>query len=629
MARTPIPADKAGYGAFEQLRERSEAAVREIVEEAQSPSVVGEAKKFGDLYASFMDESRVEALGAAPLADDLALVDTVAEIGDVLRVTGQLQRGGLSGFYGVFVDSDPGNPERYLVMIQQGGIALPDESYYREDHFAPIRDAYVVHVERMFTLAGLDDAATRARRVFDLETEIAQRHWDNVATRDREKSYNLMTWEGASELFASGVSDSSRLVGLERWIDAFDAPVGAFDEVVVRQPSFLRELGGLFDAARLDAWRDWLRWQVIRGYASYLSTPFVEAQFDFYGRTLTGAPELRERWKRAVSLVEGVLGEAVGRVYVERHFPPSAKARMDELVANLVAAYRESISTLAWMTAATRQRALDKLEAFTPKIGYPVTWRDYSTLEIDPTNLIANVRAANEFEFRRELAKIGAPIDRDEWFMTPQTVNAYYNPGYNEIVFPAAILQWPFFDEARDDAANYGGIGAVIGHEIGHGFDDQGSKIDGTGKLTDWWDPADREAFEARTKLLIEQYNELVPAETPGQHVNGSLTIGENIGDLGGLGIAWKAYLLSLDGKPSPVIDGLSGAQRFFLSWAQVWQYHARPEEVARHLAIDPHSPPEFRCNQIARNIAEFYEAFDVKEGDALWLDPERRVTIW
>jgi putative endopeptidase len=302
---------------------------------------------------------------------------------------------------------------------------------------------------------------------------------------------------------------------------------------------------------------------------------------------------------------------------------------MDELVANLVAAYRESISTLAWMTAATRQRALEKLEAFTPKIGYPVTWRDYSTLEIDPTNLIANVRAANEFEFRRELAKIGAPIDRDEWFMTPQTVNAYYNPGYNEIVFPAAILQWPFFDEARDDAANYGGIGAVIGHEIGHGFDDQGSKIDGTGKLTDWWDPADREAFEARTKLLIEQYNELVPAETPGQHVNGSLTIGENIGDLGGLGIAWKAYLLSLEGATPPVIDGLSGAERFFLSWAQVWQYHARPEEVARRLAIDPHSPPEFRCNQIARNIEEFYEAFDVKEGDALWLDPERRVTIW
>jgi putative endopeptidase len=629
MARTPIPADKAGYGTFEQLRERSEAAVREIVEEAQSPSAAGEAKKFGDLYGSFMDESRVESRGATPLADDLALVDTVAGIGDVLRVTGQLQRGGLSGAYGVFVDSDPGDPERYLVMIQQSGIALPNESYYREDRFAPIRDAYVVHVERMFTLAGLDDAATRARRVFELETEIAQRHWDNVATRDREKSYNLMTWEGASELFASGVSNGSEPVGLDQWIAAFDAPEGAFAEVVVRQPSFLRELGGLFDVARLDAWRDWLRWQVIHGYAPYLSTPFVEEQFDFYGRTLTGAPELRERWKRAVSLVEGVLGEAVGRVYVERHFPPAAKARMDELVANLVAAYRESISTLAWMTAPTRHRALEKLEAFTPKIGYPVKWRDYSTLEIDPTDLIANVRAANEFEFRRELAKIGAPIDREEWFMTPQTVNAYYNPGYNEIVFPAAILQFPFFDETRDDAANYGGIGAVIGHEIGHGFDDQGSKIDGTGKLTDWWDPADREAFEARTKLLIEQYNELVPAETPGQHVNGSLTIGENIGDLGGLGIAWKAYLLSLEGATPPVIDGLTGAERFFLSWAQIWQYQARPEEVARRLAIDPHSPAEFRCNQIARNIDEFHEAFDVKEGDALWLEPDRRVTIW
>jgi putative endopeptidase len=629
MARTPIPADKAGYGAFEALRERSEAAVREIVEEARSSSTVGDAKKFGDLYASFMDESRVESLGATPLADGLALVDTVVGIGDVLRVTGQLQRSGLSGAYGVYVDSDPGDPERYLVMIHQGGIALPDESYYREERFAPIRDAYVAHLERMFLLAGFNDADSRARRVFELETEIARRHWDNVATRDREKSYNLMTWEGATELFASGLSDGAERVGLEQWIDAFDAPAGAFDEVVVRQPSFLRELGGLFDAARLDAWRDWLRWQVIRGYASYLSTPFVEAQFDFYGRTLTGAPELRERWKRAVSLVEGVLGEAVGRVYVERHFPPSAKARMDELVANLVAAYRESISTLSWMTAATRERALEKLEAFTPKIGYPVKWRDYSTLDIDPTDLIANVRAANEFEFRRELAKIGAPIDRDEWFMTPQTVNAYYNPGYNEIVFPAAILQWPFFDEARDDAANYGGIGAVIGHEIGHGFDDQGSKIDGTGKLTDWWVPADREAFEARTKLLIEQYDELVPAETPGQHVNGSLTIGENIGDLGGLGIAWKAYLISLGGATPPVIDGLSGAQRFFLSWAQVWQYHARPEEVARRLAIDPHSPPEFRCNQIARNIDEFYEAFGVTEGDALWLEPDRRVTIW
>jgi len=487
----------------------------------------------------------------------------------------------------------------------------------------------VVHIQRMFELAGLDDASGRAKRVFDLETEIAHRHWDNVATRDSEKTYNPMAWDSARDLFASGVPSGSDAVSLDQWASAFDAPVHAFDEVVVRQPSFVRDLGELFDDAHLDAWRDWLRWQVVHGYAPYLSATFVDEQFDFYGRTLTGAPQLRDRWKRGISLVEGVLGEAVGQIYVERHFPPSAKARMDELVANLVEAYRQSIGTLEWMTPATRERALEKLEAFTPKIGYPAKWRDYSALPIESDSLIANVRAANEFEFRRQLAKIGSPIDRDEWFMNPQTVNAYYNPGFNEIVFPAAILQWPFFDAARDDAANYGGIGAVIGHEIGHGFDDQGSKFDGTGRLTDWWEPADREAFEERTRSLIDQYNKLVPDETPELHVNGALTIGENIGDLGGLGIAWKAYLISLKGETPPVIDGLSGAERFFLSWAQVWQYQARAEEVARRLAIDPHSPPEFRCNQIVRNIDEFYETFGVGEGDALWLEPAERVTIW
>jgi putative endopeptidase len=629
IKRTPIPADKAGYGAFEKLREESEAAVRAIVDEANTVPDNTEARKFGDLYASFMDEARVEALGAEPLAADLALVDAVSSVDDLVRVTGQLQRGGLSGFYGVFVDNDPGNPERYLVFFEQGGISLPDESYYREEHFASVRDAYLLHIQRMFELASLDDAPGRAKRVFDLETEIARRHWDNVATRDSEKTYNPMTWERARDLFASGAPNGNAAASLDQWATTFDAPIHAFDEVVIRQPSFLHDLGDLLDESHLDAWRDWLRWQIVHGYASYLSSKFVDEQFDFYGRTLTGAPQLRERWKRGVSLVEGVLGEAVGEIYVERHFPPSAKARMDELVANLVEAYRQSISTLEWMTPATRERALEKLEAFTPKIGYPAKWRDYSALSIDAESLIANVRAANEFEFRRQFAKIGAPIDRDEWFMTPQTVNAYYNPGFNEIVFPAAILQWPFFDARRDDAANYGGIGAVIGHEIGHGFDDQGSKFDGTGRLTDWWEPADREAFEVRTRSLIEQYNQLSPDETPGQHVNGALTIGENIGDLGGLGIAWKAYLIALKGETPPVIDGLNGAERFFLSWAQVWQYQARAEEVARRLAIDPHSPPEFRCNQIVRNIDEFYDTFGVGEDDALWLEPAERVTIW
>jgi putative endopeptidase len=629
MKRTPIPADRAGYGNFDKLREDSEAAIREIVEEAGAENESVETQKFRDLYASFMDQERVDALGAEPLSDDLALVDRVTTLDELVTATGELQRGGLSGFFGVFVDNDPGNPERYLVFLEQGGISLPNENYYREEQFASVRDAYVIHIQRMLELAGLDDAPARATRVFDLETEIARRHWDNVTTRDSEKTYNPMEWDSVRDLFIAGLPTGSGTVSLDQWASAFGAPEHAFSEVVVREPSFFRDLGELFDDAHLDSWRDWLRWKVVHGYASYLSAEFVDEQFDFYGRTLTGAPELRERWKRGVSLVEGVLGEAVGQIYVERHFPPVSKTRMDELVANLVEAYRQSISTLEWMTPATRERALEKLAAFTPKIGYPAKWRDYSALSVDKSDLIANVRASNEFEFRRELAKIGAPIDRDEWFMYPQTVNAYYNPGFNEIVFPAAILQWPFFDAKSDDAANYGGIGAVIGHEIGHGFDDQGSKFDGTGKLTDWWEPADRDAFEARTRSLIDQYNALSPEETPGQHVNGALTIGENIGDLGGLGIAWKAYRIALNGKEPPVIDGLTGAERFFLSWAQVWQYKARPEEVARRLAIDPHSPPEFRCNQIVRNIDEFYETFNVTESDSLWLEPDQRVTIW
>jgi putative endopeptidase len=629
MTRTPIPADRAGYGNFDKLREDSEAAIREIVEEAPGANESAETKKFRDLYASFIDQERVDALGAEPLNDDLDLVDSVTTLDELVTVTGQLQRGGLSGFFGVFVDNDPGNPERYLVFLEQGGISLPNENYYREEQFASVRDAYVLHIQRMLELAGLDDAPARAKRVFELETEIARRHWDNVRTRDSEKTYNPMEWDSVRDLFIAGLPTGSGTLSLDLWANAFGAPDRAFSEVVVREPSFFRDLGELFGETRLDSWRDWLRWKIVHGYASYLSADFVDEQFDFYGRTLTGAPELRERWKRGVSLVEGVLGEAVGKIYVERHFPPVSKTRMDELVANLVEAYRQSISTLEWMTPATRERALAKLDAFTPKIGYPSKWRDYSALTLDAGDLITNVRASNEFEFRRELAKIGAPIDRDEWFMYPQTVNAYYNPGFNEIVFPAAILQWPFFDANSDDAANYGGIGAVIGHEIGHGFDDQGSKFDGTGKLTDWWEPSDRDAFEARTRSLIDQYNALSPEETPDQHVNGALTIGENIGDLGGLGIAWKAYLIALNGAEPPVIDGLTGAERFFLSWAQVWQYKARREEVARRLAIDPHSPPEFRCNQIVRNIDEFYETFNVTESDSLWLEPDQRVTIW
>ncbi len=619
LARTEIPADRARYGSFAILVEDAERAVREIVEEAVSAPEGSEERKFGDFYASFMDAERAEQLGSLPISEPLAAAQAVSSIPELLETLGRLERQGIGGLYQLFVSTDPGDPQRYLVFFEQGAISLPDESYYREERFAGVRDAFVGHVQRMLELAGLPDTAQAAKRVFDLETAVAQHHWDNVASRDREKTYNLFTWTDA-------LSQGPDLSG---WLAALDPPAGAFDEIVLRQPSFSAGLASLLTGEHVQAWRDWLCWQVIHSAAGYLSEAFVEESFDFYGRTLSGTPQLRERWKRGVSLVEGAMGEAVGRAYVGRHFPAEAKEQMDVLVTNLLEAYRRSIDELDWMGADTRRRALEKLKKFTPKIGYPACWRDYSDLRIDPADLMANVRAADAFEFHRQLNKIGKPIDRDEWFMTPQTVNAYYNPGMNEIVFPAAILRDPFFDPDRDDAANYGAIGAVIGHEIGHGFDDQGSKSDGDGKLTDWWTADDRRAFEARTRSLIEQYNALAPKQAPGQYVNGALTIGENIGDLGGLAIAWEAYVVSLQGAQAPEIDGMTGAQRFFLSWARAWQQKARDEEVVRLLAIDPHSPNEFRCNQIARNLDEFYDAFDVGATDELWLEPADRVRIW
>ncbi|CAN5149633.1 M13 family metallopeptidase [soil metagenome] len=619
IERTEIPSDKARYGSFYLLAEEAEKAVRDIIVESQDAEAGTEGRKIGDLYASFMDEARIAELGAAPLVPLLAEVASATTITEFLGTLGSLERRGMSGFYGLAVDNDPGNPERYLVFIFQGGIGLPDEAYYREDQHAELREKYVALIERMLTLASVDDAAAQARRIFALETEIAAAHWDKVASRDSEKTYNLRTW---AEVIAATTPE------LNSWTAGMGIPDGTLDEVVVYQPSAIETIAQLLTADRLDVWKEWLAWNVIRGNAAYLSHDFVEANFDFYGRALTGTPEMRDRWKRGVSLVEGSLGEAIGKIYVERHFGESAKTAMDGLVANLIEAYRQSITDLDWMGAQTRAKAIDKLEKFTPKIGYPVKWRDYSTLAIDATDLLGNVRATAEFDFLREIGKIGKPLDRDEWFMLPQTINAYYNPGFNEIVFPAAILQFPFFDEGRDAAANYGAIGAVIGHEIGHGFDDQGSKFDGDGRLLDWWTADDKAAFQSRTTSLIDQYDALVPQGLD-VHVNGALTIGENIGDLGGLSIAWKAYLISLAGAEPPVIDGLTGAERFFLSWAQAWQIKIRDAEALRLISIDPHSPNEFRCNQIVRNIDEFYTTFGVTEGDALWLDPEQRVTIW
>jgi len=620
--RTEIPEDKARWGSFHLLAEQAEKHVQEIVVESQQAEPGTEARKIGDLYASFMDTERIAALGAEPLRPQLERVDAVDSVPALLRTVGELEREGVGGIIDLYVEPDPGNPQRYVPFFIQAGLTMPDESYYRLENFQETRVAYRAHIERILHLAGVGDAAAQADRVVALETELAGHHWDNVRSRDAVATYNLKTWDEVVELAG---------IDLGPWREGV-APQhpDAFAEIVVSQPSFLTGLGGLLTEDRLEDWKAWLRFKVVHAAAAFLSDEFVDENFSFYGTQLTGVPVNRERWKRGVSLVEAALGEAVGKVYVERHFPAKAKEAMDELVANVIEAYRRSIAALEWMGPETRERALAKLDAFTPKIGYPVRWRDYEGLEIDATDLVGNVRRAHVREHDRQLGKVGQPIDRDEWYMTPQTVNAYYNPLMNEIVFPAAILQYPFFDADRDPAANYGGIGAVIGHEIGHGFDDQGSRFDGDGSLRDWWTEEDRAAFEERTKNLIAQYDALVPKGLAEEHhVNGALTIGENIGDLGGLGIAIKAYELSLDGAEAPVVDDLTGIQRLLLSWAQVWQQKGRDAETIRLLTIDPHSPNEFRCNQIVRNIDAFYEAFDVTESDALWLPPEQRVTIW
>ena len=620
-----IPSDKATAGAFVTLFDEAERKVRTIIEGCRAEPSDDEQRKIGDLYASFMDEERVEALGIAPLADDLASIDEVTDVPTLVRVLGSLERAGVGSLFGLYVAPDRGRPDRYVSHLSQSGIGLPDESYYREEQFAAVRQAYVGHIAAMLRLAGFaraDDglgAAARASRIMDLETRIASHHWDRVACRDTQKTYNLVDREQLQALVPP--------FDLTVWAGEAGIPPAALAEVVVGQPSFFEGLAGLLSDTEIPAWQDWLRWQLVHSAAPFLSGAFVEENFAFYGKTLSGTDELRPRWKRGVGFVEGSMGEAVGKIYVASEFPAAAKERMSELIDNLIGAYRDSISSLPWMSEATKQRALEKLGQFTPKVGHPEEFKDYSMLETTPDDLVGNARRALSVAMNRELDKIGKPIDRDEWYMTPQTVNAYYNPTMNEIVFPAAILQPPFFDQDADDAVNYGAIGAVIGHEIGHGFDDQGSQYDGTGALNNWWSDEDRAAFDKLAGTLIEQYDGLSPEGADGQKVNGSLTIGENIGDLGGLGIAYKAFRRT--NPPEDRLDGLTTDQRFFLSWAQAWQAKVRPAEVVRRLTVDPHSPPEFRCNQTVRNIDAFYEAFGITPDDALWLEPAERVAIW
>jgi putative endopeptidase len=627
LADYAIPADRATDGAFRLLADRAEEQVRDIITEAAATNgAVGtDPQRIGDLYASFMDTDTIAALGVRPLLDELAGVDAALTPAELAAELGELQRAGIGGGTGLYVDTDSKNSTRYLLHLSQSGLGLPDESYYRDPQHAAILAEYPKHIARMFALAYGEDEGdwdATAAHIVALETKIAAAHWDVVKRRDADLTYNLRT-------FAELCSEATGF-DWPVWLHALGVTGEQAAEVVVRQPDALITFAALWDSEDVEDWRRWLRWRVISGRASLLSDDIVDENFAFYGRTLSGTEQLRDRWKRGVGLVESLMGDAVGRLYVERHFPPDAKARMDELVANLREAYRVSITDLEWMTPETRQRALEKLDKFTPKIGYPAKWRDYSSLVIARDDLYGNYQRGYALEYDRDLAKLGGPVDRDEWFMTPQTVNAYYNPGMNEIVFPAAILQPPFFDAEADDAANYGGIGAVIGHEIGHGFDDQGAKYDGDGNLVDWWTDNDRAEFGSRTKALIEQYEVFTPRSLgASHHVNGAFTVGENIGDLGGLSIALLAYQLSLKGAEAPVIDDLTGVQRVFYGWAQVWRTKSRDAEAIRRLAIDPHSPPEFRCNGVIRNIDVFYDAFEVTEADELYLDPPRRVRIW
>ena len=656
-----LPDDKARYGSFDKLAEDAESQIRDILEDEDCPAAKSQA-----LYRSFMDTDAIEAAGATPIRPALDAIDHAADKAALTRTIGALKPIDMGpDVFDIAVFGDPKNPDTNVVHLEQSGIGLPDEAYYREDHYAPIREAYVDMVAKQLRLAGYGDEETtrvQADRFLDVETRIAANHWDNVATRDSQKTYNPTDFVTLSDELAH----FNIAAWADAWQGAYDAtpaaktqPVdltAALQHTIVHEPSFLKGFDAFWNNADLDDLKLWARVHVIIGTASLLSHDYDVANFDFYGKVLSGTTQQRDRWRRGVSLVNGVCGEDVGREYVKRHFPESSKQRMGQLVDNLIDAYRVSITNSDWLGEETKAKALEKLSKFTPMIGYTERWRDYTAFDVHAdAGLVANMQAAALYEWGFQLSKAGKPVDKGEWLMNPQTVNAYYEPSMNVIVFPAAILQPPFFNPDAEDAANYGGIGAVIGHEIGHGFDDQGAQYDGDGVLNDWWTTDDKANFEKRTKALIEQYNAFVPtqlaekyADEPNKapHVNGALTIGENIGDLGGVNIALKAYAFALDEaagrdkdgsakaieeslSAASVMDGWTGLQRFFLSYASIWRSKNRDELAEKYLQIDPHSPAECRTNGIVRNVDLFYRAFDVTPDSAMWLDPDKRVRIW
>jgi putative endopeptidase len=618
---TEIPADKSSYGIGRMLHDKAQEDVKKIIEDASASNkpAGSDEQKVGDLYASYLDMKRRDEIGIKPIEAELQRIDAIADY-DALA-----DYFGYAGIYGygspvqLFVESDMKNPTIYSLYVYQGGLGLPEREYYVSDgdKFPEIRKAYVEHVAKMLELAGIANGKKLSADIMALETKIASRHLKKEETRDVVKMYNNYSVDSLDQVMTrfdfTKFLAGSGVTGLER--------------IIISQPTYVLALNELIPATSLNTWKAYLKWNVVNARASELTTAMDEQNFKFYGTTLTGRTEQLPAWRRGVDVVNNNLGEVVGKVYVEKHFPAEAKDRMNKLVGNLIDAYKASINELDWMGAETKMQALDKLSKFTPKIGYPDKWKDYSAVSITKDNLVANLQSAELANHKEQLAKIGKPIDKAAWQMNPQTVNAYYDPTKNEIVFPAAILQPPFFDLNADDAVNYGAIGAVIGHEIGHGFDDQGSTFDGDGVLKNWWTDQDKEEFKKRTKALVDQYNEFKVFSD--LNVNGEFTLGENIGDLGGLSIALKAYRMSLQGQPEPVMDGFTGTQRVFLGWGQAWRHKAREQSLRMQVNTDPHSPAKFRVNGVVRNVPEFYEAFGVQPGDSLYLAPEKRVKIW
>jgi predicted metalloendopeptidase len=612
------------YGSFNTLSDQAEIQVRAIIEELSGKELAAGSneQKVRDLYQSYMDLDARNKAGIEPLKPLLGRIAAIDSKADLVEAFGRSSMDGTISPFGGGIGPDRKNPDRYLLNVGVSGLGLPDKDFYfnEAERFQQIRAAYVKHIERMLGYAAVADAGKRAEAILALETKIAEKHWDRVQLRDRDKTYNLMSfadfteaypgYDWAAHLKASGIAE---------------APA----EINVTTPSAIEPIAAIVAETPIETWRDYLTFHAVDNNAGMLSEEIDQASFDFSGKVLQGQLAQKDLWKRGVAMVGSGwgLGDAVGQIYVARHFKPEAKQAMDELVENLRRALRQNIENLDWMGEATKAEAFKKLESFRPKIGYPDKWRDYSALSIVPDNLVANSLALRQFYNDIQVARLNRPTDKDEWFMTPHTVNAYYNPSYNEIVFPAAILQPPFFDVNADPAVNYGAIGAVIGHEMGHGFDDQGSKSDWAGIQRNWWTDEDRQRFEERTRALGEQYGQFCPIK--GYCVNGQLSMGENIGDLGGLSMAYTAYRLSLDGKEAPVIDGLTGDQRFFLAWAQVWKSKYRDEAMINQVKVGPHSPPRYRINGPVRNLDEWYTAFGVKEGDALYLPPEQRVRIW